>query len=108
MVTKDITIIANFIEDKESIEDVIKNSTVSILPNPTNADFTVSFDVIKPSNMKIVLTDLSGREILDIYNGFVVDGLFAKTIKTANLARGVYFVKILIDENYITEKIILE
>ena len=108
VVTKDIVITVNFIENDDVIKDVIKTGTVSILPNPTSADFTISFDVIKPNNMKITLTDLSSREILDIYDGFVTDGLFTKIIKTSNIARGVYFVKILIDGNYITEKIILE
>ena len=108
VVTNDTVITANFIEDKESIEEIIKLGTVTILPNPTNSDFTVSFDVIKPSNMKIILLDLTGKKMLDIYDGFTVDGIFTTTVKTDNLPKGVYFLKILIDGNYTVEKIILE
>jgi hypothetical protein len=107
-ITRDTTLVANFEYDNDAIEDVIKTSTVSILPNPTSADFTVSFDVIKPSNMQIVLMDLTGKKVLDIYDGFTVDGLFTKIVKTADLAKGVYFVKILIDGNYTVEKVIVE
>ena len=78
------------------------------MPNPASDNFTVSFDVIKPSNMKIVLMDLTGKKMLDIYDGFVIDGTFTSIVKADNLSKGVYFLNILIDGNYITEKIILE
>ncbi|MCL1827709.1 MAG: leucine-rich repeat protein [Candidatus Cloacimonetes bacterium] len=91
-----------------SIDEIIRNSAINIYPNPTRNDFTVSFDVIKPTNVKIVLTDLSGREVLDIYDGFVADGMFRKAIKTTNLVNSIYFLNILIDGYITAEKIIIE
>jgi hypothetical protein len=92
----------------DAIEEVIKSGIVSISPNPTNKDFTISFDILKPNNMKIILTNLSGKEILEIYNAFVLDGFFSKKVSTTNLVKGVYFLNILIDGNFAVEKVIIE
>jgi hypothetical protein len=105
VVTKDTVITANF---SVGIEEVIKSGTVSVLPNPTRNDFVISFDVIKSGDMRIVLTDLSGREVLDIYDGFVSDGMFTHTVTTSNFARGIYLLNILIDGNSTVEKVVLE
>ena len=43
---------------------------------------------------------------INIYDGFASDGIFTKTVKTNNLARGVYFLNILIDGNVRVEKVI--
>jgi hypothetical protein len=105
-ITSDATYTANF--ETVSIEEVIRTGTINILPNPTSSDFTVSFDVIKSGNMKIVLTDLNGHKVLDIYDGFTVDGMFSKIVKITNLSKGVYFLNISIDKNTVIEKVILE
>jgi len=92
----------------DGIEEIIKNATVSIFPNPTTENATVSFELEKSCNVKIVLCDILGVEQINVYDGFANDGFFTETIDTGNLPKGVYFVKILIDGNYTVEKMILE
>jgi len=99
---KSITIKTN------SIEEFIKNSTVSIFPNPTTENATVSFELKKFCNIKILLCDVLGRELVDVYDGFANEGLFTKTIPIEHLSQGIYFLKMLIDGNLTVEKIILE
>jgi len=106
ILTQDTVIVANF--DYVGISENILISSISILPNPTSSDFVVSFDVLKAGNMQIVLTDLSGRILLEIFDGFVSEGNFSKTVSTVNLARGVYFLQIFIDGNSGVEKVVLE
>jgi hypothetical protein len=91
-----------------SVEQSIKSSTVSISPNPTVSDFTVSFEVLKSGDMRMTLTDLSGREVLGLFDGYVSDGAFTHTVTTNNLAKGVYFLNISIDGNSSVEKVIVE
>ena len=81
---------------------------VSILPNPAQSDFTVSFDVLQSGDMRLILQDLSGSDILHIFDGYVSGGIFSRTVATNNLARGVYFLNILIDGNSTVTKVILE
>jgi len=58
--------------------------------------------------VKIVLCDILGIELANIYDGFANEGLFSETIDIGNLPKGVYFLKILIGGNYTVGKIILE
>ena len=106
-VTQDTFLIANF-NDEGKIAESIKLETIKISPNPASKDFIISFDVIRANNMKIVLLDLAGRELVEVYDDFANEGMFIKTIKIEYLARGVYFLNIFIDGNYLTEKIVVE
>ena len=92
--------------ETDGIEEVIKNATVSIFPNPTVGNATVSFELEKSCNVKILLCDVLGIELANIYDGFANEGFFIETIDTGHLPKGVYFLKILIDGNYTVEKII--
>ena len=58
--------------------------------------------------MKIVLCDVLGIEQIQVYNGFADVGTFTTTIDTGHLSKGVYFIKILINDNYTTKKILIE
>ena len=94
--------------EKTGIEEIIKNNTVSIFPNPTVGNATVTFEIEKSCNVKIVLCDILGIEQINVYDGFANEGFFTEIIDTEHLSKGVYFLKILIDGNYTVKKIILE
>ena len=89
------------------IEEIIKNNTVSIFPNSTVGNATVTFELEKSCNVKILLCDILGIEQINIYDGFANEGFFTEIIDIEHLAKGVYFLKILIDGNYTVKKIII-
>ena len=95
--------------DASSIKSLIRLLlTVNIFPNPTSDYFTVNFELEKASNLEIILCDVLGREITELYNDFAEAGFFTKTINTEHLNKGVYFIKVLIDGKYATlEKIVV-
>jgi len=95
------------IEIYNSISEAIKNLQVNIYPSPTVESATVSFDLEKFCNLKIVLTDLSGSELFTVFDGFTVEGFFSKTFSTKNLSSGIYFLQILIDGKYTVEKLVV-
>jgi len=39
----------------------------------------------KSCNMKIILSDIPGAEVMQIYDGFATVGNFTKTVNTENL-----------------------
>ena len=97
-----------FVQKINNIEEIIKNNTVSIYPNPTTSDFTVSFELEKScNNVKILLCDVLGIELANVYDSFAPEGFFIKTINTEYLPKSVYFLKILINGNYTVEKIVV-
>ena len=68
-------------------------------------NLTVTFDLEKSGNLKIILTDLSGRELFTVYDAFTVEGNFTQTFSTVNLPTGIYFLQILLDGKYTVAKI---
>ena len=74
--------------EEENIYDI------DIVPNPATEYFTVSFNLEKECNVNIVLYDILGKEVMEIYDSFVYEGLFIRTINVKNLSKGLYFLKI--------------
>ena len=94
------------INDASISEDLLSHS--SIYPNPASDRSFISLDISESCELKITLSDILGREILDVHNGFVDSGNFTKSINTSNLSKGVYFLKISIGKDYKVEKFIVE
>jgi hypothetical protein len=63
-------------------------------PNPFNPSTSISFDIIKPGNVRIVLYDILGKEVKTITNESVQPGKFKVIFDAGYLASGVYFYKI--------------
>ncbi|MCL2039485.1 MAG: InlB B-repeat-containing protein [Bacteroidetes bacterium] len=90
-----------------SFEENIKSATLSVTPNPTSEEFKISLDIVKTANIHIILLDLSGREVLYICDNNVSAGTFTKTIKTDNLPKGIYFLRLSVEGNIIVKKIVV-
>ena len=90
---------------KTNIKEIIKNIAIKIFPNPTNDFVNISFDLEKTCNVKIIIVDILGKEFMEVHNGFIEEGLFTKTIDIQKLSKGTYFLKIIIDNDYLIEKI---
>ena len=90
-----------------AFQENIKSTTLLVMPNPTSEDFNISFDILKSANIQITLLDLAGREVLHIYDDWATVGTFSKTIKTNKLQKGIYFLRLFIEENIIVEKIVV-
>ena len=93
------------IEDSDNIFS--NGNSIFIYPNPTSEASTILLELETSGNVKIVLSDVLGQELLQIYDGFATAGTFSKTFTTENLSRGVYFLKILSGKNFTVEKIVV-
>ena len=91
-----------------SIEEAIKNNSVRVFPNPAGESTTLELEIESACNLQVILTDVLGSDIMEIYSGFADVGTFSQTIPTKHLAVGVYFLKILVGKDYILEKIVVE
>jgi Secretion system C-terminal sorting domain len=82
-----------------------------VFPNPvTNSSFNILFDNAKEGRYRIILSDLAGRNLLTKSVRLVKGTQIEKVNTNANMAKGVYFVKVIDDQNaiIINEKIVIQ
>ncbi len=80
------------------IEELIPElETFNVYPNPFDKNLKINISTTSPLDMKIVLTDIRGRKIKE----YVKENIFGQKtlkLKTGNLAAGMYFLQIQINE----------
>jgi hypothetical protein len=96
-----------FGERSGSVKTPEQLSSLQIYPNPASESTTISLELEKSCNMRIVLSNVLGQELIQVYDGFATEGIFTKKINTEHLAKGVYFLKVLIGGNFTIEKIVI-
>ncbi len=85
-----------YLEQQPTIPDAMMLGTP--MPNPANAPISVQYDVASVGNnsstlVAIDLVDAQGNRIETLVNGQVQPGYYTATIDPANLASGLYFVR---------------
>ncbi|HJY63659.1 MAG TPA: T9SS type A sorting domain-containing protein [Ignavibacteria bacterium] len=63
-------------------------------PNPFNPATTIQYSIVRPGQVKIVVYDISGREVETLLNGKSNAGTFEIKWDASNKSSGVYFYKI--------------
>jgi len=79
---------------------------MSVYPNPTNTNTTVSFSLSNESNVTINVTDLAGKVVYTNALG-TVNGAQNVNVNTENLTSGVYMVNVSVNGTVSTEKLIV-
>ena len=68
-------------------------------PNPFNPTTKIAFDLPKDAKVKLVIYDILGREMKTLVNNeFRTAGKYITEFNGSNLASGVYFARILVNE----------
>jgi photosystem II stability/assembly factor-like uncharacterized protein len=76
-------------------------------PNPFNPVTRIKFDLPKSSNVKLVIYDILGREIVTLLDENKKPGTYEVDWDGSNYASGVYFYKLITDEFVETKKMVL-
>jgi photosystem II stability/assembly factor-like uncharacterized protein len=76
-------------------------------PNPFNPTTTISFSLPQRSNVKFVLLDILGREVMDIASGSYGAGIHSVHLNASNLSTGVYIYKLTADNFQSSKKLVL-
>lgn len=83
-------------------------TALEVYPNPFTSTTTIAFSLSNASNIKIDLTDLSGRKIKTIAEGNFEEGNLQLTLRKENLTAGIYFLQLTSDQGASIEKIIIQ
>ena len=83
-------------------------SNVSLYPNPTNGNSTLAFNLAQAGNVNVKLYDVTGKELLTAYNGWMNEGNCKVELEAGHLAAGVYIVNIVAGESVTQQKLIIQ
>lgn len=73
-------------------------------PNPFNSSTKINFNLAGKSNVKIVMYDVLGREVLTLVDSRLEGGKYDIYVKANNLASGVYFYSMYLDGRLFTTR----
>lgn len=88
----------------QGIEEYVGGFSLS--PNPSPDVVHIKMDVLQAGELEISLIDLSGKEVLAVYNSFVEAGAFVRTISLAGLPHSAYYLKVIHSGKSKVERII--
>ncbi len=86
----------------------INNSSfakINVYPNPAHEVATLAIDMKHNGNLKIVVMDVTGKVVKNVFNGTSVKGEQTFEIKTSDLSNGMYIIAVSSDNNVKTLKL---
>jgi len=87
------------------IENVANDISLSVFPNPTNNNLTVTFDAKKNENVNVQIFDLTGSLVKEVLNNNNTQGLQTVNADLSNLNNGAYLLKVTAGDFVSTKKI---
>lgn len=64
-------------------------------PNPFNPSTSITFDIVKTSDIKLIVNDALGRNVVELVNERLSNGSYKVDFNAANLTSGVYYYKLI-------------
>jgi hypothetical protein len=92
--------------DYSGIAELESQFNVNAYPNPFNASTEVAFELKNESPVSITVSDITGREVLNLGSTNYTAGKHTVTINGADLNAGVYNYSIKIGNSVITKRIV--
>tara|TARA_R110002049_G_scaffold260571_2_gene436480 strand:+ start:1288 stop:3444 length:2157 start_codon:yes stop_codon:yes gene_type:complete len=90
-------------------ENSLDQLNLSIYPNPTRDDFTLSFDNNKATSTNVYLTDITGKRMINVLSSVQLPiGLQKQRIGTESLKAGIYFIVLEQEGNRVVRKLIIQ
>lgn len=84
----------------------LKINSISVSPNPAEENVTLNYIVSGVDQVKIVVKDLQGRELIHILNEPQTLGIYEKNVDVSSLSTGIYLVEYTVGNSVITSKLV--
>ncbi len=100
----------NVVMSKVSVEKVLTEDQLQLklLPNPFSSTVTIQINLPEAKNVNIKLYDEKGGLVKQIYQGGHTIGFKKWTIDGSNMANGVYFCEIMVNDEKLLKKLVLQ
>ena len=90
------------------INTISSISSVNVYPNPANEQATLNINITEPSNVSVTVFDAFGRTISDNNHGLLSSGKHSIVLNTKDYNKGLFFIKININNTSLTQRLIVE
>ncbi len=80
---------------------------IDVNPNPFNSTVTIKFDIPERGDVRLVVYDLSGREVATLLNTPMKQGQHIAVWDASNLPSGVYMCRLSVGNSVATRKLVL-
>jgi len=84
-----------------------KGNTLSFYPNPASTDIDFTYSISRNSNVELSLINILGQEVATLINNSKLQGTYTESFDCSNLADGVYYGVLKVNNAIITKKIIV-
>ncbi|MCI0473623.1 MAG: T9SS type A sorting domain-containing protein, partial [Ignavibacteria bacterium] len=88
-------------------ETPVKYALEQNYPNPFNPSTTINFSIPKQGFVNLTVYDMLGREVKTLVNSDMTQGNYAVVFESSNLASGIYYYRIKVNEFMSIKKMIL-
>ena len=95
-----IPVVYNVVESKSF---KIKNS----YPNPFNPSTNLTYQVEKEGDLKVVVHNILGQQVAELYNGYQTYGSHSLTWDASNMSSGVYYITLELNGQFENSKVML-
>lgn len=90
-------------------DDFANTLNFNVAPNPLEKNSIISFNTLDKQKVELKIYDITGREVVSIFNGNLFAGEHQYSIaEKANLSAGVYFVTLCVERQRFTKKLIVK
>jgi len=80
----------------------------NVSPNPLSDIGEFAFNLVKEENVRIIISDLTGKPVLEVYNGNLLPGQQKIAFDAGELSAGIYFATINSSGGITTKKLIIQ
>lgn len=90
-------------------DDIIKQISFGIYPNPSNGEFTIKYDVLTRADVSLDIFDMKGvlvKTIVSISNQY--EGHYQIPVNLSELTNGIYLVNLINNGKKFTERLVIE
>ncbi len=93
-----------------TLEEVIAENGTKLgqnIPNPSQTITAIPFEIKKASKIRLILHDMTGKEIMTLDQGTVATGTHQIELNTSALSEGLYHYSLQVNDYRITRKLIV-
>jgi len=90
------------------VDENIKSTDLTVYPNPFNDKTNISFYLNSSQTVTVDVYDAMGKKVSTIDSGLLTEGSQTLELDASELTKGVYFIRMNINNELISNKIIIE